>query len=50
MFGEPSTNPMKWDVTTVGDECFYIKDGPHKSLPDIGKENGGKIVMKEERI
>lgn len=41
LFGEPTTNPMGWDETTIGDECFYIKDGPHKSLPDIGKENGG---------
>ena len=41
MFGDPTTNPMGWDETTIGDECFYIKDGPHKSLPDIGKENGG---------
>ena len=41
MFGDPATNPMRWDETTIGDECFYIKDGPHKSLTDIGKENGG---------
>lgn len=41
LFGDPTTNPMGWDETTIGDECFYIKDGPHKSLPDIGKENGG---------
>ena len=50
MFGEPSTNPMKWDVTTVGDECFYIKDGPHKSLPDIGKENGGHPFISVRNI
>ena len=41
MFGDLATNPMRWDETTIGDECFYIKDGPHKSLTDIGKENGG---------
>lgn len=41
MFGDPIVNPMQWKETTIGDECFYIKDGPHKSLPDIGKENGG---------
>ena len=41
MFGNPETNPLKWKTTTLGSECYYIKDGPHKSLPDIGKENGG---------
>lgn len=41
MFGDPGTNPMGWEETTIGKECFYIKDGPHKSLSDIGKENGG---------
>ena len=41
MFGTPESNPMRWLETTVGKECFYIKDGPHKSLPDIGKDNGG---------
>ena len=41
MFGDQSTNPRGWNETTIGDECFYIKDGPHKSLTDIGKKNGG---------
>ncbi len=41
MFGDPNSNPMGWDETTVGDVCYYIKDGPHKSLLDIGKGNGG---------
>ena len=41
MFGDPVTNPLGWKETTVGAECYYIKDGPHKSLLDIGKENGG---------
>lgn len=50
MFGEPSTNPMRWVQTTIGDECFYIKDGPHKSLPDIGKENGGHPFISVRNI
>lgn len=50
LFGEPTTNPMGWDETTIGDECFYIKDGPHKSLPDIGKENGGHPFISVRNI
>ena len=41
MFGDPVTNPKDWETTSIGDECYYIKDGPHKSLPDIGRDNGG---------
>ena len=41
LFGDPVSNPRGWNETTIGDECFYIKDGPHKSLTDIGKKNGG---------
>ena len=50
MFGDPVTNPMGWIETTIGDECFYIKDGPHKSLPDIGKENGGHPFISVRNI
>ena len=50
MFGDPVTNPMKWLETTVGDECHYIKDGPHKSLPDIGEENGGHPFISVRNI
>lgn len=50
MFGDPATNPMSWSETTIGDECFYIKDGPHKSLPDIGKENGGHPFISVRNI
>lgn len=50
MFGDPVTNPMGWSETTIGDECFYIKDGPHKSLPDIGKENGGHPFISVRNI
>ena len=31
MFGDFETNPKGWRVSTLGDECYYIKDGPHKS-------------------
>ena len=50
LFGEPSSNPMKWMETTVGNECHYIKDGPHKSLPDIGKEKGGHPFISVRNI
>lgn len=50
LFGDPVTNPYKWDETTVGNECFYIKDGPHKSLPDMGKENGGHPFISVRNI
>ena len=41
MFGDPVSNPMGWIESTIGKECYYIKDGPHKSLQNIGRENGG---------
>ena len=44
MFGDPSHNPMGWKKTTVGEECYYIKDGPHKSLPDVGKGKGFPFI------
>lgn len=50
LFGDPSTNPRGWDETTISDECFYIKDGPHKSLTDIGKENGGHPFISVRNI
>lgn len=50
MFGAPETNPLGWKETTVGNECYYIKDGPHKSLPDIGKENGGHPFISVRNI
>ena len=50
MFGNPDINPMGWEETTIGNECFYIKDGPHKSLPDIGKENGGHPFISVRNI
>ena len=50
MFGDPAFNPMGWPETTVGKECHYIKDGPHKSLPDIGQENGGHPFISVRNI
>jgi type I restriction enzyme S subunit len=35
---------MGWEDTTVGAECYYIKDGPHKSLPDVGEGNGYPFI------
>ncbi len=50
MFGDPSSNPNRWLETTIGEECFYIKDGPHKSLADIGKESGGRPFISVRNI
>ncbi len=50
MFGDPETNLSGWKKTTLGEECYYIKDGPHKSLPDIGKENGGRPFISVRNI
>lgn len=41
VFGDLEANPLGWKTTTLGNECYYIKDGPHKSLSDIGEKNGG---------
>ena len=44
MFGDPVSNPMGWEETTIGKACYYIKDGPHKSLVDVGKESGYPFI------
>lgn len=44
IFGDPVSNPMKWEETSIGRECYYIKDGPHKSLKDVGKGNGYPFI------
>ena len=44
LFGDPASNPMRWKETTIGAECYYIKDGPHKSLPDVGEGNGYPFI------
>ncbi len=40
MFGDMETNPMGWRESTIGEECFYIKDGPHKSPPYVEDGTG----------
>ena len=40
MFGDMRTNPMGWRQSTVGKECYYIKDGPHKSPSYVSEETG----------
>jgi type I restriction enzyme S subunit len=50
MFGDPIANPMSWEETNIKNECYYIKDGPHKSLEDIGKENGGHPFISVRNI
>ena len=31
MFGDPGRNPNDYSVSTLGDACYFIKDGPHLS-------------------
>ena len=31
LFGDMESNPNGWRESTLGAECYYIKDGPHKS-------------------
>ncbi|EHJ01986.1 MULTISPECIES: restriction endonuclease subunit S [Clostridium] len=40
MFGDPSKNPMGWKETTIGDSCYYVKDGPHASPNYVEKDKG----------
>ena len=40
MFGELSSNPFNWRKSTIGKECYYIKDGPHKSPPYVDENCG----------
>ena len=35
-----ASNPMGWKESTVGDECYYIKDGPHKSPKYLDTTDG----------
>jgi len=40
LFGDIESNPFGWKSSTVGNECHYIKDGPHKS-PKYLDDNKG---------
>ena len=31
MFGDPVTNPYEYKITNIGEACYFVKDGPHKS-------------------
>jgi type I restriction enzyme, S subunit len=31
MFGDPVKNEKGWEVKTIGEVCYYVKDGPHVS-------------------
>ena len=31
MFGDPVSNPLKHKEITIGEICYFVKDGPHKS-------------------
>lgn len=38
MFGDPVRNEMGWEKKTIGESCYFIKDGPHVSPKYV--ENG----------
>lgn len=38
MFGDPVKNEKGWEVSTIGDVCYSVKDGPHVSPKYV--ENG----------
>lgn len=40
MFGDLANNEFQWRASTIGQECHYIKDGPHKSPPYVDEEHG----------
>ncbi len=40
MFGSIEDNPFGWKRSTLGEECYSIKDGPHKSPPYIEGTDG----------
>lgn len=40
MFGDIKDNPKGWKSSTVGEECYYIKDGPHKSPKYLDEKEG----------
>ncbi len=44
MFGDIHKNPMGWRQSTVGEECYYIKDGPHKSPSYVTEETGVPFI------
>lgn len=44
MFGDPYYNPKGWHQATLNKVCYYIKDGPHKSLQDLGEGNGHPFI------
>lgn len=58
MFGDPVTNPKRWENSTIGESCFSVKDGPHVSpkyvlsgIPFISVRNivNGKICFEDAK-
>jgi type I restriction enzyme S subunit len=35
MFGDPVSNPMGWDITSLGEICSLIRDGVHETPPYV---------------
>jgi type I restriction enzyme S subunit len=44
MFGDPVTNPLGWEETTIGDSCYYVKDGPHVSPDYVTSDEGVPFI------
>ena len=58
MFGDPTKNEKGWKLSTIGDVCHYVKDGPHVSpkytiigIPFISVNNiiKGNIDLKNSK-
>lgn len=45
MFGDVKANPKGWKTSTVGEECHYIKDGPHKSPKHLDGNEGIPFIF-----
>jgi type I restriction enzyme S subunit len=37
MFGDPGNTSRRFELTTIGDACYFIKDGPHVSPNYVSK-------------
>lgn len=42
MFGDPVRNEKGWEKVTIGESCYFIKDGPHVSPKYV--ENGVPFI------
>ncbi|MEN1760416.1 restriction endonuclease subunit S [Anoxynatronum sibiricum] len=48
MFGDPAINKHSWTNSSIGESCYFVKDGPHKSLEYV--ESGIPFVSVKDII